>query len=491
MTETYTPRVWHSRDIADFPDFNRIEQGIAAAPSGAQLAAIIPNNGARAVGQGELVINAADYGAAGDGVIDDTAAIQNAINVVVGNGGKVALTGTNKTYIISQITLPYTASLEIPAGVILRRAVGNAQTGPMIIADRNHHQLQGKGVIECLNDCPNGIVRVERTDGTCEWGRISDIHIKGPGKTVAGSTALVFSGVTTFQNGLRGVVISDVDTGIRHEGGANMNRCTDVDFYNIGTKVYDFNGTLESSVIGGSVSASAGVTVFTMRSAVTKMVIDDFIAEPGGSSSFWNISTDCTQIKFGHCVDNCASRGPYPVTGVSWNLDTDSNFAGTVSIGGTPIFAPKIVTKSADEIVTNTITYQDDDQLTQAVVAGATYDVEAFIIYDATATADGKFTFSAPGGATFNWVCSAAASGLAGGSTTGSGTYTALTVTSGQAAGGANNGGPALPLVARVKGTLVTTTSAGNLTLRWAQAVAEASNMTVHAGSTLTLRRIS
>ncbi len=131
--------------------------------------ALKPDNGARAVGQGELVLNVRDFGAVGDGVTDDTAAIQAALDVASANGCTVLVPGPNRTYLASQLVLPYRCTLEIRAGVTLRRLAGDAESGPLLVIARSHGRIIGGGLIECLNECPHGILRIERTDGTCEW----------------------------------------------------------------------------------------------------------------------------------------------------------------------------------------------------------------------------------------------------------------------------------------------------------------------------------
>lgn len=63
-----------------------------------------PDNGAKPVGKGELLINVKDYGAKGDGTTDDTIAVQNAINDAnaAAGGGVVFL--PRGTYSVSTLT---------------------------------------------------------------------------------------------------------------------------------------------------------------------------------------------------------------------------------------------------------------------------------------------------------------------------------------------------------------------------------------------------
>lgn len=138
------------------------------------------------------------------------------------------------------------------------------------------------------------------------------------------------------------------------------------------------------------------------------------------------------------------------------------------------------VIKAADEIVSNSTTLQDDDELTVAV-AIATYEFEAVIFYGAGTTADIKFAWTFPT-ATFNYR----ASGLD------SATLVVKQVTSlGEASATSKDfGGPAVGSIryVRYQGT-ITVTVAGTLTFQWAQNSAVVENTVVKAGSYLTLRK--
>lgn len=79
---------------------------------------IAPEANARAVGKGELFVNARDYGIAGNGVMDDTTAVQNALDATASGSGAVGKTGVcllpPGRYLVTGLT--------IPSGVILRGA---------------------------------------------------------------------------------------------------------------------------------------------------------------------------------------------------------------------------------------------------------------------------------------------------------------------------------------------------------------------------------
>lgn len=138
---------------------------------------------------------------------------------------------------------------------------------------------------------------------------------------------------------------------------------------------------------------------------------------------------------------------------------------------------PIAVRKSADETVNNSAVLQNDDQLVVALAASTTYEIDMVLLYNSNATADFQFGFVLPSGATMLY-------GL---------TYwnTSLVAQVDQFSGSSiiAAGGTAGGTAAVAKGNIVTS-SAGNLTVRWAQNTANVSDTKVLIGSILVARQL-
>lgn len=139
--------------------------------------------------------------------------------------------------------------------------------------------------------------------------------------------------------------------------------------------------------------------------------------------------------------------------------------------------------KPADTARQSTTTAADDPHLSVAVKAGGVYRVSVDLYYLTSATADLKIGFSAPAGSTLIWSgdCPPSSASGAGVSPNRAATALANTVTAGGVA--------ATQLCARPVG-LLTAAANGWLTLQWAQAVSEAVDSTVLAGSCMRVERI-
>ena len=139
--------------------------------------------------------------------------------------------------------------------------------------------------------------------------------------------------------------------------------------------------------------------------------------------------------------------------------------------------------KTADESVTSSTTFQDDDHLTVAVEANCVYVLEMVLSYDALAAGDLKTQFVMPAGATVV----GAALGL---TTTAAATtddYTTSWV------GLANVGGVGAGSTQAVyaRGLFTTSGTAGTLKLQWAQTVSSATATRIFTGSYMLLRRVA
>lgn len=145
---------------------------------------------------------------------------------------------------------------------------------------------------------------------------------------------------------------------------------------------------------------------------------------------------------------------------------------------------PTSVLKGIDEIVSNSTTLQNDDELLLSVASGPSYRWMLDVTYQAGTAADFKWALTFPTGATATFVGAGWDTALAF-VPSGSGAYTSgSAITYGGAGIGSNRG-----LVLR--GTLTTGANAGTLQFQWAQNAATVENTVVKAGSGLFLWRLS
>lgn len=144
---------------------------------------------------------------------------------------------------------------------------------------------------------------------------------------------------------------------------------------------------------------------------------------------------------------------------------------------------PTVVVKAADEAVTSSTTLQDDNHLILALEANATYTVEGVLFYDGQFNAGNlKLTWSLPSGATFLWGVSAPATG-------GAAAFASQAVTTGNLSVGTYGTGGS-KTTCRISATVVTSGTAGSMTLRWAQDASHATATTIYAKSWLRAWRL-
>lgn len=145
---------------------------------------------------------------------------------------------------------------------------------------------------------------------------------------------------------------------------------------------------------------------------------------------------------------------------------------------------PLAAYKASDTSRASNTTQASDPDLTVAVAANCTYWVDVWLNYEGgtQGSSDLKLGFAVPSGATLR--SSATFTGQSGGSNT-EGYYasggSALTP-------GTNGAGNIRGFI--LHGTLAVSSSAGSLTLSWAQNTSSGTATTIHTGSVLVLQRI-
>lgn len=118
------------------------------------VAPLTPSNGNRPVGKGEIVVNVLDYGATGDGVTDDTNAIQEALN-----------NSTGTKILFPRGIYRVTAELTIPRGMRLEGdgAVIDGADIPAATALNQRAAFRASGELGAVRNIGTPITRWSRT----------------------------------------------------------------------------------------------------------------------------------------------------------------------------------------------------------------------------------------------------------------------------------------------------------------------------------------
>jgi hypothetical protein len=151
---------------------------------------------------------------------------------------------------------------------------------------------------------------------------------------------------------------------------------------------------------------------------------------------------------------------------------------------------PLYVAKPSDQSVTSSTTNVNDTALFLTLEANAVYVVSGLLLYSAHQDGDARIGWTVPASATFAWICHAqtagGTSGIAAGvvvdvQAAGAGTFPL---------GGADTGNSTV-MTGLLSGRVVTSGTAGNLQLNWAQRVSSGTATIMRAGSWLTAQRVA
>lgn len=139
---------------------------------------------------------------------------------------------------------------------------------------------------------------------------------------------------------------------------------------------------------------------------------------------------------------------------------------------------PAIAYKTADETVNNSATLQSDNELLLPMSLTSTkYRLRSRCLFLSNTTPDLKIGWSGPSGFTMNWSIIGFQSG----------TFAAYAY---DASGTPNIDGAGVNDEFFIDGTVTTSSTAGTLTLTWAQNTANASDTIMRAGSYIELAKI-
>jgi len=298
------------------------------------------------------------------------------------------------------------------------------------------------------------------------WGALSG-NITGDFNTAVGTSAL---GSAT---GERNIAIGHY-AGL-HETGSNSFY---VDSYNRNNTAGDkagalLYGTIDITPANQTLMVNGVLSTSSVGNSAGNVLTTD------GTQTLTNktiTAPEISTIELGHASDTTLSRssaGVLAVEGVA--VPTISS---TDTLTNKTIVHKNGAFKTSDETINNSSTTQDDDELFIAIGASDTWSFDIDLIYDTGTTPDIKFAVSVPTGATGLWSFVDSSSNV---------THS----TDGVSTGFSPGGGAGFIRQVRITGYVINSTNTGNITLRWAQNTADASDTIVKAGSRFVGIRLS
>lgn len=264
-------------------------------------------------------ISVKDFSAVGDGVTDDTAAIQAAID----SGARRVTVPTGSYRVDGTISLRTGCALQLD-GDLKRLSAYTASTRPVVLINNvQRATLTGSGAITMQNASPDGIVCIGPEDPTVsgnqtidvEWCVIEKISLTGAG-TGTGNLGVVLqctAGWTgakvCYQNWVNTLEINSVGHGVYVGSQANANVITDIMAWNIGVAgislagddgndgvhgagVYPYSSITDMIVRGLFVSNSAGLTASLLARNASFNVAHGLHGEPG-SGRLFSLDANC------------------------------------------------------------------------------------------------------------------------------------------------------------------------------------------------------
>jgi hypothetical protein len=256
-----------------------------------------------------------DFGAVGDGVTDDTVAIQTALsasnNVEVPNGnyridGTIAIVG-NKCLILNNANL-------------IRYSAYSANTDPVVRLEANYASIEGtrNSVVRSENASPKGVVAIYDPAyvANVSWGKISGFQIIGNGPFSGGDPTSTSSciyaetgleqggtGVTYF-NQITDLILIKAAYGIHLTAQVNATQINNVVFGFLSRAAMNFEGnsSVNGEVYGNTVNnawftnASAPTTSMHRMRYARFNVFTNSVAEQGGGSLPKFVDADATAI---------------------------------------------------------------------------------------------------------------------------------------------------------------------------------------------------